>query len=136
MRFRRTKSLTAGVSSLLFALLAVSGLAAQTRVVLPEGSVIIVRTSSPLESATARVGQTFETVVVDTVRVDNYTVVPAGSRIRGVVTFAQAASRQRSGVVEVNFDRITLPDGTARPLNGKLTSTDAAERRQIDSDPN
>jgi peptidoglycan hydrolase-like protein with peptidoglycan-binding domain len=74
--------------------------------------------------------------VADTIRVDNYTVVPAGSRIRGVVTFAQPADRQRSGVMEVNFDRLTLPDGKAYPLNGKLTSTDAAERRQIESDPN
>ena len=136
MRFGRTKSLTAGMSTLLFPILAVSGVAAQTRVVLPEGSVIVVRTSSALESATAKAGDAFQTVVVDTVRVDNYAVVPAGSRIRGVVTFAQAADRQRSGVVEVNFDQLTLPDGKSYALSGKLTSTDAAERRQIESDPN
>jgi peptidoglycan hydrolase-like protein with peptidoglycan-binding domain len=136
MRSNRTKSLAGGVCALFCTLLAVSGLAAQTRLVLPEGSVIIVRTSSALESATAKVGQTFETVVADTVRVDNYTVIPAGSRIRGVVTFAQAADRQRSGVIEVNFDRLSLPDGKAYSLTGKLTSTDAAERRQIESDPN
>jgi peptidoglycan hydrolase-like protein with peptidoglycan-binding domain len=105
-------------------------------VVLPEGSVIIVRTTTPLESSTARAGQTFETIVADSVGADNYTVIPAGSRIRGVVTFAQAADRQRSGVIEVNFDRLTLPGGTAYPLNAKLTSTDAAERRQIETDPN
>jgi hypothetical protein len=103
---------------------------------LPEGSVIIVRTAAALESNTARVGQTFETIVSDTVRADDYTVIPAGSRIRGVVTFAQPADRQRSGVIEVNFDRLTLSDGTVYALSGKLTSTDAAERRQIDSDPN
>ena len=136
MRSSRSKSLAGGVWTLLFTLLAVSGLSAQTRLVLPEGSVIIVRTSGPLESSTAKVGQTFETAVVDTIRVDNYTVIPAGSRIRGVVTFAQAADRQRSGVMEVNFDRLTLPDGKAYTLSGKLTSTDAAERRQIESDPN
>jgi len=122
--------------SLCLALLASSELAAQARVVLPEGSVIIVKTSSALESATAKVGQTFETVVVDTVRIDNYTAIPAGSRIRGVVTFAQPADRQRSGVIEVNFDRLTLTDGKAYTLSGRLTSTDAAERRQIESDPN
>jgi hypothetical protein len=106
------------------------------RAVLPEGSVIIVRTTTPLESSTARVGQTFETTVADPVGADNYTVIPAGSRIRGMVTFAQPADRQRSGVIEVNFDRLILPGGTSFPLSGKLTSTDAAERRQIDSDPN
>ena len=135
MTSTRTKSLAWGMWTLPLTLLAVSELRAQ-RLVLPEGSVIIVRTSSPLESSTAKVGQTFETVVVDTMRVDNYTVIPAGSRIRGVVTFAQAADRQRSGVIEVNFDRLTLADGKAYTLSGKLTSTDAAERRQIESDPN
>jgi len=136
MRFSRMKSLTAGMPALLLGLVAVPVLSGQTRVVLPEGSVIMVRTSTSLESGTAKVGQTFETVVVDTVRVNNYTVVPAGSRIQGVVTFAQAAGGQRSGVIEVNFDRLTLPDGKVYPMSGKLTSTDAAERRQIESDPN
>jgi peptidoglycan hydrolase-like protein with peptidoglycan-binding domain len=136
MRYNRTKSLTVGLWTVFFTLLAASGVSAQARLVLPEGSVIIVRTSSPLESSTAKVGQTFETVVADTVRVDNYTAIPAGSRIRGVVTFAQPADRQRSGVIEVNFDRLALPDGTSYGLSGKLTSTDAAERRQIESDPN
>jgi peptidoglycan hydrolase-like protein with peptidoglycan-binding domain len=122
--------------TLLVTLLAAPGLAAQARVALPEGTVIIVRTSTPLESANARAGENFATAVVDTVRVDNYTVIPAGSQIRGVVTFAQAADRQRSGVIEVKFDRLVLPDGKAYPLSGKLTSLDAAERRQIDADPN
>jgi peptidoglycan hydrolase-like protein with peptidoglycan-binding domain len=136
MRLHRTTWRTSATWSLLFALLAAPTIGAQARIVLPEGTVIIVRTSSALESATAKVGQTFETVVVDTVRVENYTVIPSGSRIRGVVTFAQAADRQRSGVIQVNFDRLMLPDGKAFNLNGKLTSTDAAERRQIESDPN
>jgi hypothetical protein len=106
------------------------------RAVLPEGSVIIVRTTAPLESNTLRTGQTFETIVADSVQADNYTLIPAGSRIRGVVTFAQAATRQQSGVVEVDFDRLVLPGGQSLPLSGKLTSTDAAERRQIEASPN
>jgi len=123
--------------SLFFAsLFAGPGLSAQTRVTLPAGSVIIVRTATALESSTAQSGQTFTTVVDDTVRVDNYTVIPAGTRIRGVITFAQPATRQQSGVIEVNFDRLVLSDGTTYPITARLTSTDAAERRQIDSDPN
>ncbi|MGK2934253.1 MAG: peptidoglycan-binding protein [Gemmatimonadaceae bacterium] len=109
---------------------------AQTRVVVPEGTVIIVRTATALESSSARPGQTFETVVADTVRVDNFTVIPAGSRIRGVVVAAQAATRQQSGAIDVRFDRLALPNGTTVGMSGRLTSTDAAERRQIESDPN
>jgi peptidoglycan hydrolase-like protein with peptidoglycan-binding domain len=34
------------------------------------------------------------------------------------------------------FDRLMLPNGSTFPITGKLTSTDSAERRQIESDPN
>lgn len=116
--------------------LALSPLAAQNRLVLPAGTVILVRTQTQLESSTARVGQTFETVVDDTVDVENYTVIPEGSRIRGVITYVQPATRSQSGVIEVDFNQITLSDGTSYPIQGRLTSTDAAERRQIETSSN
>jgi len=109
---------------------------AQSRVVLPAGSVIIVRTTAPLQSATAKSGQTFDTNVEESVGVDEFTVIPAGSKIRGVISLATPATRQQSGVIEVVFDRLTLPNGSTFPIEGKLTSTDSAERRQIQSDPN
>jgi hypothetical protein len=124
------------VSSLALAFVAASAVSAQSRVVLPAGTVIIVRTTAPLQSASARSGQTFETNVEGSVGVDEYTVIPAGSRVRGVVSLATPATRQQSGVIEVVFDRLILPSGSTFPINGKLTSTDSAERRQIDSDPN
>ena len=136
MKTQGTLSRSSALVSACFALLAAADISAQTRVVLPEGTVIIVRTASALESSTARQGQTFETVVVDTVRVDNFTVIPAGSRIRGVIVAAQAATRQQSGAIDVRFDRLTLTNGSSIAFNGRLTSTDAAERRQIESDPN
>lgn len=135
MKTKRMAGRSGIMGALAFVALSATALEAQ-RVVLPEGSVIIVRTTAPLESNTARVGQTFETIVADSVGADGYTVIPAGSRIRGVVTFAQPADRQRSGVVEVDFDQMTLPGGATLAMNGKLTSTDAAERRQIETDPN
>ena len=108
---------------------------AQSRV-LPAGTVIIVKTTVPLESGTAQVGQTFETTVDQDVAVDAYTVIPAGSRVRGSITMARAATRAQSGVIDVHFDRLTAPNGTPIAINGKLTSTDSAERRQINADPN
>src|SRR6476660_6170661 len=126
----------AAVSSLALAFIAASTASAQNRVVLPAGSVIIVRTTAPLQSATAKSGQTFDTNVEESVGVDEFTVIPAGSKIRGVISLATPATRQQSGVIEVVFDRLTLPNGSTFPINGKLTSTDSAERRQIESDPN
>ena len=118
------------------ALIAASTASAQSRIVVPAGSVILVRTTAPLQSASARTGQTFETTVEESVGLDEYTVIPTGSRVRGTVTLATPATRQQSGVIEVVFDRLTLPDGSTFPITGKLTSTDSTERRQIESDPN
>lgn len=109
---------------------------AQNRIVLPAGSVVLVRTQTQLQSSNARVGQTFDTIVDDSVGIDNYTVIPSGSHIRGTIAYVQPASRAQSGVIEVSFNQITLPDGISYPIRGRLTSTDPQERRQIDSSSN
>ncbi|MFL5610397.1 MAG: peptidoglycan-binding domain-containing protein [Gemmatimonadaceae bacterium] len=127
----RTRTALASVA--LASLVAASATVAQSRVVLPAGTVIIVRTTSPLQSATAKTGDTFETTVEEAIGIDEYTVIPAGSRIRGAVTVATPATRQQSGVIEVVFDRLTVPSGASYAITGKLTSTDSAERRQIES---
>ena len=127
-----TNFLRAGLLGLMMTVSA-SALEAQNRLVLPRGSVIIVRTATALQSNAVRVGDTFWTNIVDSVGVDGYTVIPAGSRIRGVVRTVQPATRQQSGVIEVAFDQLTLSDGTTFPIDGVLTSTDSAERRQIES---
>ncbi|MFL5597518.1 MAG: peptidoglycan-binding domain-containing protein [Gemmatimonadaceae bacterium] len=127
----RTRTALASVA--LASLVAASPTVAQSRVVLPAGTVVIVRTTSPLQSATAKTGDTFETTVEEAIGIDEYTVIPAGSRIRGAVTVATPATRQQSGVIEVVFDRLTVPSGASYAITGKLTSTDSAERRQIES---
>jgi peptidoglycan hydrolase-like protein with peptidoglycan-binding domain len=110
---------------------------AQSRVVLPAGTVIIVRMTTPLQSATAKVGQTFETVVEEGVGADETAVIAAGSKIRGVITAATPATRQQSGMIDVDFDQLMQTDGTVFTMDGKLTSTDTTERRQIAaSNPN
>lgn len=133
IRLTKFRSAAAGLA---LALVAASAASAQSRVVLPAGTVIIVSTTTSLQSATAKSGQTFETNVEESIGVDEYTVIPAGSKVRGVVKLATPATRQQSGVIEVVFDRLMLPNGSVFPITGRLTSTDSAERRQINSDPN
>lgn len=115
--------------------LATMSAGAQSRV-LPAGTVILVKTATAVDSRTAQVGQTIETTVEQDVGVDTYNVVPVGSRIRGTITMARAATRSQSGVVDVHFDRLMFSNGTSVAISGKLTSTDSAERRQINADPN
>ena len=124
------------LAGIALAFVSASAASAQSRVVLPAGSVIIVRTTAPLQSASVKTGQMFETNVEESVGVDEFTVIPAGSKIRGVVALATPATRQQSGVIEVVFDRLMLPNGSTFEITGRLTSTDSAERRQIESDPN
>ena len=135
MHFRSLAQSRRTLWGIALAFLAATAASAQSRIVVPAGSVILVRTTAPLQSATARAGQTFETTVEESVGVDEYTVIPAGSRIRGSIAMATPATRQQSGVIDVVFDRLTLPNGTSFPILGRLTSTDSAERRQIESDP-
>jgi peptidoglycan hydrolase-like protein with peptidoglycan-binding domain len=137
MRLKPSVLFRPHLAVVVLSLFAVSTLQAQTRVVLPSGSVILVQTTQPLASQNAQVGQTFESRVVDVVSINGYAAIPANSRVRGVVSYVQPATRQRSGVMQVTFDRLILPNGTAVPIAGRLTSTDSTERRQIDarSDP-
>jgi peptidoglycan hydrolase-like protein with peptidoglycan-binding domain len=128
-----TRRFSTAVFGLAMAGLLTTTASAQTRVALPAGTVILVQTNQPIVSKGAQVGQTFETTVVDLLSINGYTVIPQNSKIRGVVTYVQPATRARSGVLQVNFDRLTLPNGTSVAIAGKLTSTDSTERRQIES---
>ena len=108
-------------------------LTAQQRFLVPAGTVLTVTTDQRLSSAAMAQGARFTTTVTDSVRVDGYTVIPAGSRLAGVVTVIRRANRSDSGVLGVDFDELRLAgDGTVA-IDGKLTSTDPAERRQIDA---
>lgn len=138
MNARRTRGRRAtgpaAATILIGALLAPMGEAsAQQRVLLPEGTVITVRTESRIDSETARQGQSFLTTVTDTIRVEGYTAIPAGSRVEGRVSLVRAASGQRSGVLGLDFTRLVLPDGRTSGIDGELTSTDPAERRRIEA---
>ena len=49
------------------------------------------------------------------------------------MTFVRRANRNDSGVLGVTFDQLQLAGGGTLDIDGKLTSTDPAERRQIDA---
>ena len=105
---------------------------AQQRLV-PEGTVLTVRSETPLHSATVSVGDQFITSVMDPVRIDGLTVIPAGSRIEGSVSLARRATSRQSGLIGVDFTRLVLPSGSIYGINGRLTSADPEEREQIEA---
>jgi hypothetical protein len=76
-----------------------------------------------VSSETARVGDRFTTTVVDPVYAGGVEVIPAGSIIGGQVTQVKRAQRRsKAGILGVSFNSLRLPNGTARTINGSLTS--------------
>jgi hypothetical protein len=108
----------------------------QARLLLPEGTVLTVRTQNELNSASVNAGDHFVTTVTEAVALNGYQVIPAGTQVEGVVTLAKPATRSESGVIGVDFTRMLLPGGSVVAIVGKLTSTDAAERQQIEAQGN
>ena len=86
-----------------------------------------VRLNDTLKSDDSRVGDTFQTTVVDPVYSSNgVELVPSGSTITGRVTAVQKAKKDgQPGSLTVAFYHLRLPNGRSAALNGSLTDLDA-----------
>jgi outer membrane lipoprotein SlyB len=94
----------------------------------PSGTEIDVRLSQPLSSETATVEQRFEAVTAADVYEDNRVLIPAGSRVRGVVSSVDSASRtDRRGSMTLAFDQITI-NGRTHEMRGTLTEVLQADK--------
>jgi hypothetical protein len=92
-------------------------------VTLPEGTEIQVRLEDGLSSATARVEDRVEATVAAPVRERGRTLLPAGTRLRGVVRDVERAQRPaRGGKLDLLFDTIYLDDRTRTRLNARVVS--------------
>jgi len=93
-------------------------------VTLDEGTEFFVRLEAPLSSATARPEDRFEASVPQPVRAGRSTAIPAGTRIRGIVTDVEPAHRpSKGGRLELAFDAIYL--GRARlDIRARVISID------------
>jgi outer membrane murein-binding lipoprotein Lpp len=89
--------------------------------VVPMGTELDVRLEQRLSSDTARVEDRFEATTVVDLRENNRVVIPAGSRVRGVVTSVRNAGRlERRGELQLSFDQITI-NGRNVPIRGTVT---------------
>jgi hypothetical protein len=90
--------------------------------VVPAGQELDVRLGTTLSSKTAKVEQRFEaTTVADLVQNGNV-LIPAGARVRGVVSAVDPADRlHRAGSLTLSFDEINVR-GRTYPLRGMATS--------------
>lgn len=79
------------------------------RGVLPVGQLVDVRLQDSLSSASATVEQQVEATTIVNLEQDGRVLVPAGSRVRGVVTSVSPAGRlDRTGSLTLSFDRLRV----------------------------
>lgn len=102
--------------------------------VVPTGTELDVRLQTALSSATNQVEDRFEATTVVDLRQDGRVLIPAGSRVRGVVTAVEDAGRiERKGRLSLSFDQITL-NGRTYPIRGTVTEALEAGGYKDDAD--
>ena len=95
---------------------------------IPSGTEIDVRLTQPLSSETATVEQRFEATTAVDILQDDRVLIPAGSRVRGVVSSVDSASRtDRRGSMTLAFDQITV-NGRNYEMRGTLTEVLQADK--------
>ena len=89
--------------------------------VVPSGTELDVRLEQALSSDTARVEDRFEATTTVDLRENGRVLIPAGSRVRGVVTAVRDAGRvERKGELQLSFDQITV-NGRSYPMRATVT---------------
>jgi hypothetical protein len=89
--------------------------------IVPSGTELDLRLEQSLNSDTARVEDRFEATTVVDLRENGRVLIPAGSRVRGVVTAVKNAGRvERKGELQLSFDQITI-NGRNYPLRATVT---------------
>lgn len=88
---------------------------------IPEGTELDVRLEQALSSETATLEQRFEATTAADIYQNDRVLIPAGSRVRGVVSSVDRASRtDRRGSMTLAFDQITV-NGRTYDMRGTVT---------------
>jgi hypothetical protein len=95
---------------------------------IPPGSVVHVRLTTPLSSATDHKGAAVTAVVSEPVfSSDHQLILPEGARLQGLVTQALPARRMgRNGQLRFMFRQVEMGPGAPRNVEASLHSVDAA----------
>jgi len=94
---------------------------ASRRGVVPAGQELDVRLQTPLSSETATREMRFEAVTAVDITQDGSVLIPAGSRVRGVVTDVKRPGRiDRVGSLTLSFDQLEAR-GRTYPIRGMAT---------------
>ncbi|MFL6374288.1 MAG: hypothetical protein ACJ73D_06450 [Pyrinomonadaceae bacterium] len=93
------------------------------------GTILRARMNQTISSRTARVGDTFTVTVTEPVYSTNgIVVVPVGATLTGRVNSVRAADKGgKPGQIDASFNRLRLPNGRSRYINGSLTDLEGGK---------
>lgn len=78
----------------------------------PAGTVITLKLLNPVSSNFGKIGDQFDLMVTDNIKVDNITVIPSGSVVRGSIEEVQSPKMlYKGGLLRLYFDHIVSPTG-------------------------
>jgi hypothetical protein len=99
-----------------------------TATTIPNGTRVIVKTTSWLSSKSAAVGDRFSTTLVDPIYVDGRVAIPAGAMLEGTVTEVDSAGRASdAGKLHLMIDRLRSGDGQSADVRGMVVGTGAGK---------
>ena len=132
---KQDKRTVCGVLSLCLLVALAAPALGQRLVTVPVGTIVPLRMDTALSSNSSRVGDSFTATVFRSVLVGGRAVLPEGAKVEGRVAGVSPGERgRRPASIAVAFDRITLPSGTAIPLDATLTTLSEEGRRTIEQD--
>lgn len=97
-------------------------------IVVPSGTKITIRLTTPVSSQTSRVGDAVVGVIDEDVIVGETTVIRAGSTVRGTVTTAHPLPKIGGRAsLAFSFDRLETPDDKSYPIEAMFARTGPSE---------
>ncbi len=104
--------------------------------ILPRGYVLVLRMETRLDSGKNHASDRFQTRIDEAMTDEaGNMVLPANLLVIGHISeVSPAQMRRRSGLIEITFDKMIMPNGRELPIRGILTSADASERKKLKVD--
>lgn len=93
----------------------------------PRGTSFEVVMNSTINSISSRLGDTISGTIEEPLIIDSKTVLPAGTEMRGQITYIESAGRVgKNASMDIRFTSAKLPNGERIPLTAKIITTDAS----------
>lgn len=87
----------------------------------PAGTVITLKMLDPIGSSSSSLGDQFDLMIVENVKVDKTIVIPQGSVIRGSVENVQTPKMlYKGGIIRLDFDHIVSSTGKQVPFHAGI----------------